>query len=824
MDNPFDKRFTTRAKQSLHHAQNIARERGQHYIGTEHVLLGILTERRSQGADILINCGVDLSKLLMVMDFSSEFEREGAEELQGLTENAQQALEFSLLLAKQYSHAYVGTEHLLLGVLSQPKSGAEALLRQVKVNPDKVRLQVEGYLAGSAQHPFSEGVPGTHQPKGKAKGKGKTPSLDQFSVDLTAQARAKKLDPVVGREREISRLISILNRRTKNNPVLIGEPGVGKTAIVEGLAQRVILGQVPENLADKRLLMLDLASIVAGTKYRGEFEERLKKIITEVKEGGDVILFIDEIHMIMGAGAAEGALDAANILKPSLARGELHVIGATTLDEYRKYIEKDTALERRFQPVMVAEASIEETVEVLRGIREPYEQYHKVKISDEAIEAAAKLSKRYISDRHLPDKAIDLIDEAASVVRIRQGANSAELVRVKKQLEKARTMKERYIDAQEFEKAGKAKARELILEKQLTDTVGDQKEISITPDDIAEVISGMTGIPLSRLIQAESEKLLALESALRGRVIGQDEAVESIAKSIRRSRTGVADERRPIGSFIFLGPTGVGKTELAKALASEIYEREDALIKVDMSEFMERHTVSRLVGAPAGYVGYDDGGQLTEQVRRNPYSILLLDEIEKAHPDVFNMLLQILEDGQLTDAKGRRVDFRNTIIIMTSNAGAGQIFSDSVVGFKTSTAAGRGEMEHLHEVQKEKINAELKRHFRPEFLNRIDRVIVFRPLSEEVIKNIVNLRLNDLAIRLAAQGMKLKVSDSAKKLLVEKGHDPQMGARPLRRVIQTMIEDALAEAILQGEFKEGDTVVISRKGDKLTLTQPALAR
>jgi ATP-dependent Clp protease ATP-binding subunit ClpC len=581
---------------------------------------------------------------------------------------------------------------------------------------------------------------------------------------------------------------------------------------------------VPENLADKRLLMLDLASIVAGTKYRGEFEERLKKIITEVKEGGDVILFIDEIHMIMGAGAAEGALDAANILKPSLARGELHVIGATTLDEYRKYIEKDTALERRFQPVMVAEASIEETVEVLRGIREPYEQYHKVKISDEAIEAAAKLSKRYISDRHLPDKAIDLIDEAASVVRIRQGANSAELVRVKKQLEKARTMKERYIDAQEFEKAGKAKARELILEKQLTDTVGDQKEISITPDDIAEVISGMTGIPLSRLIQAESEKLLALESALRGRVIGQDEAVESIAKSIRRSRTGVADERRPIGSFIFLGPTGVGKTELAKALASEIYEREDALIKVDMSEFMERHTVSRLVGAPAGYVGYDDGGQLTEQVRRNPYSILLLDEIEKAHPDVFNMLLQILEDGQLTDAKGRRVDFRNTIIIMTSNAGAGQIFSDSVVGFKTSTAAGRGEMEHLHEVQKEKINAELKRHFRPEFLNRIDRVIVFRPLSEEVIKNIVNLRLNDLAIRLAAQGMKLKVSDSAKKLLVEKGHDPQMGARPLRRVIQTMIEDALAEAILQGEFKEGDTVVISRKGDKLTLTQPALAR
>jgi ATP-dependent Clp protease ATP-binding subunit ClpC len=821
MDNIFDQRFTTNAKNTLKKAQIIAAERHCKFIGTEHILLGMLTERKSQGADILLAAGITVQNLMLVMDFSTSVEEDSGELQTGLTNHAQEAIKYAIYLAKEYSQPYVATEHLLLGILMQHGSGAEALLRQVKVNPDQVRSQIEAYLAGAEEQrePGESSEEAPVRPRRTAR----TPSLDSFSVDLTAQAKAGKLDPVIGREKEISRLVSILNRRTKNNPILIGEPGVGKTAIVEGLAQRIIAENVPENLVGKRLMQLDLASVVAGTKYRGEFEERLKKIISEVKEAGNVVLFIDEIHMIMGAGAAEGALDAANILKPSLARGEMRAIGATTLEEHRRYIEKDTALERRFQPVVVQEATQEEAVEVLKGIRKSYEEYHQVKISDEALLAAAKLSHRYLPDRHLPDKAIDLIDEAASVARIRNNSSSRHVQKIKRQMEKAAQLKERYVDQQEYEKAQRVKFKEDELERKLAEAMESVDTIEISHNDVAEVISTMTGIPLSRLVQTEVEKLLGLEKAISRQIVGQTEAIEAVARSIRRGRTGVADERRPIGSFIFLGPTGVGKTELAKVLAKEIFEHADALIKVDMSEFMERHTVARLVGAPAGYVGYDDGGQLTELVRRNPHSVILLDEIEKAHSDVFNMLLQILEDGQLTDAKGRKVDFRNTIIIMTSNTGAGQIFDEAVIGFNTSPSKQLAEIEKVHEENTDKVMAELRRQFRPEFLNRIDRVIVFRPLAQMDIKEIVNLQLNRLGLRLAERQIRLKVTDGAKKLLVEKGHDVKNGARPLKRVIQQLIEDPLAEALLSGSFREGDTVTITRKGENLNLLLPQLA-
>ena len=627
---------------------------------------------------------------------------------------------------------------------------------------------------------------------------------------------------MIGREAQIGRVISILNRRTKNNPVLIGEPGVGKTAIAEGLAQRIASDEVPEMLQGKRLVMLDLASVIAGTKYRGEFEERLKKILDEAKATPEIILFIDELHTVVGAGAAEGAIDAANILKPALSRGEIQVIGATTLNEYRKHIEKDAALERRFQPVIVPEASVDETVEVLKGLRSRYEDHHRVEITDQAIKEAAKLAQRYVADRFLPDKAIDLVDEAASLARIKRGGASKALRALQKQLAEIRDDIEGAVYDQDFELAARLKTRESQLQKRLTEQrvkEGTTDEaIKIEAEDIAQVISQMTGIPLTRLIKTETESLVKLEGSLAQRVIGQEEAVKVISQAIRRSRTGISDTRRPIGSFIFLGPTGVGKTELARVLAEEIFHDRDAMVKVDMSEFMEKHNVARLIGAPAGYVGYEDGGQLTETIRRKPYSLVLFDEIEKAHPDVFNMLLQILEDGYLTDAQGRRVDFRNTVIIMTSNIGASDLHKEVQIGFRTETPGQEKELERKHEQIKEKVLADLKKAFRPEFLNRVDQTIVFKTLSRLDLAQILKLQLADLSKRLAEQDLKLKVASSAKTLLMERGYNMEQGARPMRRAIQDLLEDPLASSLLSGEFKEGDTVEAIRRADQLHLS------
>jgi ATP-dependent Clp protease ATP-binding subunit ClpC len=654
---------------------------------------------------------------------------------------------------------------------------------------------------------------------GKTDKNSKTPVLDGFATDMTKLARDDRLDPVIGREKEISRVISILNRRTKNNPVLIGEPGVGKTAIIEGLAQKISEEVVPELLLNKKIMMLDLASVIAGTKYRGEFEERLKKIIDELKINDDIILFIDELHTIVGAGAAEGAIDAANIFKPSLSRGEIQVIGATTLNEYRKYIEKDSALERRFQPVIVPEPSIEETVQVLKGIRSKYEQYHHIKITDAAIEAAAKLSKRYISDRFLPDKAIDLIDEASSLLKVKKGVINKDLKNLERNIKEIRSQKEEKVLAQKYAEAAELKQKEDLLEIELEKMRKKEGKTSnglaIDEESVAEVIANMTGIPVTRLIEKEQTNLLAIEKNLTKRVVGQDEAIKEIASAIRRSRTGISDERRPIGSFIFLGPTGVGKTELAKSLAEQMFGEEDTLIKIDMSEFMEKHNVSRLVGAPAGYIGYEEGGQLTEIVRRKPYAVVLFDEIEKAHPDVFNMLLQILEDGYLTDAKGLKVDFRNTIIIMTSNIGASDFYQTKEIGFTETT--GKKKIEKIHKEIEEKVSAGIKKQFKPEFLNRVDKIIVFHPLGKPEVKKIVNLQLNRVTRRLSDQKIKLTVTEQAKGFLVEKGYDIENGARPLRRTIQNMIEDPLANGILAGDFKKNDHVSVIKEGDSLKI-------
>jgi ATP-dependent Clp protease ATP-binding subunit ClpC len=799
----FDK-FTDRARKVLTLAQDEAQRFNHNYIGTEHLLLGLVREGEGVAARVLENMNVELSKVRTAVEFIiGRGDRPVVGEV-GLTPRAKRVIELAIDEARRLGHNYIGTEHLLLGLVREGEGIAAGVLESLGVNLDKVRHQVIHVLSQST----------SVSPAQESKRPSKTPTLDQLGINLTELARAGKLDPVIGREKEIERVIQILGRKTKNNPALIGEPGVGKTAIAEALAHRIVAGDVPETLTDKRVLTLDIGSLVAGTKYRGEFEERLKKIIEELRSSSDSVLFIDELHTLVGAGAAEGAIDAANILKPPLSRGELQCIGATTLDEYRKYIEKDAALERRFQPVIVEEPTVDEAVEILFGIRERYEAHHHVKMTDEALRSAVDLSVRYVADRALPDKAIDLIDEAGSRVRLRKASAPPEIKEAQKALEEVTRQKDEAITGQDYEGAARlrdeeAQGKEKIEEMRATWHEEAAKDIpEVTEEDIAQVVSMWTGIPVIRISAEESERLLHMEDALHKRIVGQQEAIDIVSKAVRRARAGLKDPKRPIGSFIFMGPTGVGKTELARALAEFMFGSEDALMKIDMSEFMERHNVSRLVGAPPGYVGYDEGGQLTEAVRRKSYSVVLLDEIEKAHPEVFNILLQILEDGHLTDAKGRRVDFRNSIIIMTSNVGAQQMQKDGSIGFRQGSPTEDAQITADYERMKEKVLGELKNTFRPEFLNRIDATVVFRQLTREELREIVGMLLARVKAQMAGQQMELVVTDAAKDAIIVKGYDQTFGARPLRREIQNQIEDPLAEQMLMASYEAGDTIIV----------------
>lgn len=780
-------------------AQEEAQRFQHNYIGTEHLLLGLVREGEGVAAKVLSNLGVELNKVRSAVEFIiGRGDRIVLGEI-GLTPRAKKVIELAVDEARRLNHHYIGTEHLLLGLVREGEGIAAGVLESLGVNLEKVRTQTIQVLSQS-------GAP--HERDAKHS---KTPTIDQMGIDLTAAARAGTLDPVIGRHQEIERVIQILSRRNKNNPALIGEPGVGKTAIVEGLAQRLVAGEVPETLMGKRLLTLDVGSLVAGTKYRGEFEERLKKIIEEIRSSKDCIIFIDEVHTLVGAGAAEGAVDAANILKPALSRGELQCIGATTLDEYRKYIERDAALQRRFQEVIVREPTVEETLEILKGIRERYETHHRLTITDEALKAATDMASRYITDRFMPDKAIDLIDEAASRVRMQNSLAPLNLKEATKALDAILREKEAAIQQQEYELAAELRDREVKLRDRIAKLEsgwhrerGSDKP-SVGEEEIAQIVSMWTGIPVMRIAQEESQRLLQMEEALHARVIAQNEAIEKISRAVRRARAGLKDPKRPIGSFIFMGPTGVGKTELARTLAEFMFGSEDALIKIDMSEFMERHAAARLVGAPPGYVGYEEGGQLTEAVRRKSYSVILLDEIEKAHPDVFNMLLQILEDGKLTDAKGRTVDFRNTIVIMTSNVGAALLNREASIGFKQSKDKAKVHQSE-YEAMKSKVLGELKNTFKPEFLNRIDEVIVFHSLHIEEMYSIVDLLLNRVRTQLTEQQLELVVPQASKDFLIEKGFDAQYGARPLRRTIQRLVEDPLAEGLLEGKFRPDDLV------------------
>jgi ATP-dependent Clp protease ATP-binding subunit ClpC len=820
MADRFDK-FTERARRVLTLAQEEAQRFNHNYIGTEHLLLGLVREGDGVAAKVLNNLGVELSKVRSAVEFIiGRGEKSISGEI-GLTPRAKKVIELAVEEARRLNHSYIGTEHLLLGLVREGEGIAFGVLESLGVSLERVRTETARILSQST--PQSAGTGGRTSTR--------TPTVDQLGIDLTAASRANKLDPVIGRSREIERLIQILSRRTKNNPILIGEPGVGKTAIVEGLAHRIVAGDVPETLQGKRLLTLDIGSLVAGTKYRGEFEERLKKVIEEIKTSGNCVLFIDEMHMLVGAGAAEGAVDAANILKPSLARGELQCVGATTLDDYRKHIERDAALERRLQPILVEEPTVEETIDILKGVRERYEEHHKLTITDEALKSAAELAARYVSDRFLPDKAIDLVDEAASHVRIRKQSTPPSLQEALRGLESLRKEKDQAIGSQQYEFAAELRDRELKLQERIEKMEqglvdeGQTSKPVVTEEDIAEVVAMWTGIPVTRIASEESERLLHMEEFLRAKVVGQEEAVTAITKSVRRSRAGLKDPKRPIGVFLFLGPTGVGKTYLPKILAEFMFGSQDSMIRLDMSEFMEKHNVSRLVGAPPGYIGYDDGGQLTDTVRRKSYCLILLDEIEKAHPDVFNMLLQVFDDGSLTDAKGRKVDFRNTIIIMTSNVGSDLIRRESVLGFNVNTEEAKT-AEQQYKRMKDKVTEELKRVFRPEFLNRVDSQIVFHALAKEHIRAIVDLQLVELAQNLMLKGISIEASDDARDWLGNKGYDPVFGARPLKRVIQDELADRLSEALLEGRFGPGDTVLVDVGGDEIVLTKqesPALA-
>jgi len=799
-------RFTERAQRALLLAQEEARRLNYNFVGTEHLLLGLIREGDGIAAKALLSMGVSLEKVRAEVEKVIGRGATPAEGDIGLTPRAKKVvLELSAEEARHLGHNYIGTEHILLGLIREGEGVAARVLLNLGADLDRVRAQVIQQL----------GVPTQGGAPQKQRQRSQTPVLDQFGRDLNQLADEGKLDPVVGREKEIERVIQILSRRTKNNPVLIGEPGVGKTAIAEGLAELITQGRVPETLKDRRVVTLDLGALVAGSKYRGEFEDRLKKVMDEIRHAGNVILFIDEMHTIVGAGAAEGAIDASNILKPALARGELQCIGATTLDEYRKHVEKDAALERRFQPIMVEEPSPEQAIDILKGLRDRYEAHHRVEIADEALEAAVRLSDRYVSDRFLPDKAIDLIDEAASRVRLRSFVAPPDLKKIEQKLEETRKEKEAAIGAQEFEKAARLRDQEHQTREQLEHMKEEWEQqtvahkLVVSGDDIAEIVASWTGVPVKRLQMEESERLLHLEDELHKRVVGQDEAVAAVARAIRRARAGLKDPRRPIGSFIFLGPTGVGKTELARALAETLFEDEDAMVTIYMSEYMERHTVSRLVGAPPGYVGYEEGGQLTEAVRRRPYSVVLLDEIEKAHPEVFNILLQVLEEGRLTEASGRHVDFRNTVVIMTSNVGAERLRQDTGIGFRSSP-----DDEVRFEKMRERILDEVKHTFRHEFLNRIDDIIVFHSLGDEQLLQIVRILCERVGQRLSEQGVSVRLSEDAYQLIAREGHDPIYGARPLRRAIQRLLEDPLSEALLAGEVQRGRDVFVTAGDDR----------
>ncbi len=818
-------RFTEKAIKVIMLAQEEARRLGHNFVGTEQILLGLIGEGTGVAAKVLKSLGVNLKdsriEVEKIIGRGSGFV---AVEIP-FTPRAKRVLELSLEEARQLGHNYIGTEHLLLGLIREGEGVAARVLENLNIDLTKVRTQVIRMLGETAE--VGTGASTT-------KGNLKTATLDEFGTNLTKLASEAKLDPVVGRHSEIDRVVQILGRRTKNNPVLIGEPGVGKTAIAEGLAQRIQTGDIPDILEDKRVLTLDIGLLVAGTKYRGEFEERLKKIMEEIKSAGNVILVIDEVHTLIGAGAAEGAIDAANILKPALARGELQCIGATTLDEYRKHIERDAALERRFQPVMVGEPSIEDTIEILKGLRERYEQHHRLKITDDALEAAAHLGDRYISDRFLPDKAIDLIDEAGSRVRLINSKLPPEAKQIDRELRQVQKQKEESVRDQNFDQAGQLREKEMelsakikeVLDNKKESKAGDQSDVDnsvksdskllqsplVSEEDVAHIVASWTGVPVQKLTETESVKLLNMEETLHQRLIGQDEAVKAVSRAIRRARVGLKNPNRPIASFIFSGPTGVGKTELTKSLASYFFGSEEAMIRLDMSEFMERHTVSKLIGSPPGYVGFNEGGQLTEAVRRRPYTVVLFDEVEKAHPDVFNLLLQLLEDGRLTDSKGRTVDFKNTLLIMTSNIGSKVIEKGGGgLGFEFS---GNSVEDSQYNRIKSLVNEELKQYFRPEFLNRLDEIIVFRQLTKNEVKEIAEIMLQEVFVRLQDKGIKLNVTDAFKERLVEEGYNPSYGARPLRRAVMRLLEDSLAEEVLSGRIKDGDNALVDIDDNK----------